>query len=112
MENEIKRDMQTRYTTTKIAALAIGVITLGAFAGPAGAEEQPHCHVYLPENGWTADVRARVRARYSSTNLCETQLKGYPCYRYFENREACKTGDETLVDLFLKDAERDGVIVP
>lgn len=80
-------------------------------SAPVMADEEPRCHVYLPQSGWTTDARSQVRAQYSSANLCETQLGGYPCYRYYETRESCTTSDASLVDLFLKDAERDGLIV-
>lgn len=87
------------------------MLTSMTLAIVAKAQEEPRCHVYLPSSGWTTNARAQVRTEYSAQNLCASQLNGYPCYRYFESREGCSTDDSSLIDLFLKDAEQDGVII-
>ncbi|MFC6631922.1 hypothetical protein [Microbulbifer taiwanensis] len=92
---------------------AIVSVVLVVLAGAVLAdEERPKCHVYLPQQGWSVNVREQVRARYSSSDLCGAQLSGYPCYAYFESEAACTMDDDSLVDLFMRDAERDGLIVP
>ncbi|GAA5525236.1 hypothetical protein Maes01_01801 [Microbulbifer aestuariivivens] len=100
--------MNSKKTTAAFFALSFAGSLL---AQASWAEEEPKCHVYLPSSGWTTNVRAQVRTQYSSQNLCKSQLSGLPCYRYFESREACRSDDASLVNLFLMDAERDGQII-
>ncbi len=95
----------------KIFSLVIFYLTVNSIALFAD-DHQPKCHVYLPTSGWTSNVRESIRTQYNSVNVCKTILSAYPCYAYYESKEGCTTNDTSLVNQFIKNATRDGFIVP
>ncbi len=95
--------------TLRITVLTI-CASMSSYA--ATAQEVPRCHVYVDRAGWVAsDVSKVVKVRYDSARLCDTTLKHYVCYTYFESREGCNKNDASLVDLFLKDARAAGEVI-
>lgn len=92
------------------------LVLLSSFIDPSMAEtkdeEDPKCHLYIDQSGWIADnVDSYVKATYSSENICETLYLNYPCYSYYESKEGCTVTDQSLIDIFKRDARASGELV-
>ncbi|OED63730.1 hypothetical protein OAU_17755 [Vibrio cyclitrophicus ZF99] len=76
------------------------------------ADETPHCHVYIDTSGLVFSyIKQIVKVRYDKSQLCESLLRNHTCYSYFETKEKCVKEDNSLIELFLKDAKADGNII-
>ena len=92
--------------------LILALLFFNPIIGAVAQDEQPHCHVYIDRHGWSAGkVDQLVKVRYDKADLCEGILSGYVCFSYFESREGCTKSDQSLVELFKKDARESGELV-
>lgn len=98
---------------TLSAILIVSLATLGAsLKNVALADEpDPKCHVYIKTGGTFVDVRKQVATQYSSSQICDSTLKSFVCYSYYEPQSTCATSNTELVDQFLKEARSRGRII-